>query len=130
MPHRSSAVVQDYSFHCSITTHIYSPALYHPVNSEMIRPKELSQSFFTDWYDQVHIPDVLKVDGIAAGRRYEIEETEDQRPYLAVYRIPKLEVIRTKIDFRSVSRHHHMLPGTGSIDSFAKFDARSHSQDL
>lgn len=36
---------------------------------------------FNQWYDEVHIPDVMKLDGVVSARRYELRSTE--RPELA-----------------------------------------------
>ena len=41
---------------------------------------------FTEWYDNVHVPDVLKTPGYVAARRYEIRDRHDGRgKYLALY---------------------------------------------
>jgi hypothetical protein len=94
------------------------------VNSKITKSEEMPQSLFTDWYDQVHIPDVLTVEGIVAGWRYESKDKDDQVPYLAIYSIPELEVIQKNIEFKSVPHHHEMLHGGRSIHLYAKFDTR------
>ncbi|RFU31205.1 hypothetical protein B7463_g5141, partial [Scytalidium lignicola] len=94
------------------------------VNAKITKPEDLSRGIFTQWYDQVHIPDVVGVDGIVAGWRYESEEQDDEKPYLAIYGIPELEIIQKNIDFKSVPQHHPMLPGGQSIYLYAEFDTR------
>ncbi|MBM3346854.1 MAG: hypothetical protein FJY55_10220 [Betaproteobacteria bacterium] len=47
---------------------------------------------FNDWYDRIHVPDVLKVPGIVAAQRYKLtsEQRRTTRPnfgYLAVYEV-------------------------------------------
>lgn len=43
---------------------------------------------FKDWYDNVHIPDVLETEGYLTAARYEITEAvEGQGKYVAVYEI-------------------------------------------
>jgi hypothetical protein len=56
---------------------------------------------FNEWYDSVHVPDVLGVPGVLAARRYEVadlevpqhEDTPPPAPpvhrYLAVYRLSR-----------------------------------------
>lgn len=40
---------------------------------------------FNDWYNKVHIPDVLKFPGILSARRYKAIMGEDRWQYLACY---------------------------------------------
>lgn len=47
---------------------------------------------FNDWYDRIHLPDVLKVPGVVAAQRYKLtaQQRRDTRPdfgYLASYEI-------------------------------------------
>jgi hypothetical protein len=46
---------------------------------------------FSRWYDEVHIPDVLKIDGFVAATRYQIDESMREvsplAPFLAVYEV-------------------------------------------
>ncbi|MFC2042345.1 DUF4286 family protein [Chloroflexota bacterium] len=43
---------------------------------------------WNDWYDNVHIPDVLETPGFVAGTRYKTEKPKEGRgPYLCIYEI-------------------------------------------
>jgi hypothetical protein len=42
---------------------------------------------FHDWYDNVHIPEILKVPGFISARRYARVGGEDGLPYLAIYEV-------------------------------------------
>ena len=43
---------------------------------------------FNDWYDRVHVPDLLKIPGVAQAQRYEVMPAQDSpHRYLAVYDI-------------------------------------------
>ena len=59
--------------------------LTNPVSTEQ-------EEAFNNWYDQVHVPDVLKVPGFVAARRYRVSDVQlegsggDHR-YLALYEI-------------------------------------------
>ena len=47
---------------------------------------------FNDWYDRIHLPDVLKVPGVVAAQRYKLtdEQRRETRPeyvYMAAYEV-------------------------------------------
>ena len=43
---------------------------------------------FNDWYDNIHLPDLLKMPGFIGAKRYEIgEPVEGEGKYLALYQI-------------------------------------------
>lgn len=46
---------------------------------------------YNEWYTEVHIPDVLKLDGVTAARRYKLAQMDPSQdghsPYLALYEI-------------------------------------------
>ena len=43
---------------------------------------------YNKWYDSVHVPDVLKLDGINAATRYKVSGTADTPgQYLAIYEV-------------------------------------------
>lgn len=51
---------------------------------------------FNDWYDNVHLPDVLKTPGFVAARRYITKEYRDGRgKYLAIYEIETDDIDKT-----------------------------------
>lgn len=56
-------------------------------------PVEGREDEFTEWYNNVHVPDVLKVEGVLTGHRYELTHipTEGLAPpknqFLAVYEV-------------------------------------------
>ncbi|NMH98228.1 DUF4286 family protein [Pseudonocardia acidicola] len=55
------------------------------------RPVEGKDAEFNEWYDTVHLPDVLKVDGFVAAQRYRAEPSVHgelpEFPYLAIYQV-------------------------------------------
>jgi len=59
-------------------------------------PVEGQDAEYNEWYSDVHIPDVLKLDGITAARRFKLASTEPpqegHRPYLALYEIETEDV--------------------------------------
>jgi hypothetical protein len=51
------------------------------------------EAAFNEWYDEVHLPEIVGVPGVRSGRRYRIVEGDDVFPgkgvpaYLAVYEL-------------------------------------------
>lgn len=55
---------------------------------------------FNDWYDNVHVADVLRVPGVIAAQRYRLSETQFREGdhhwgYMAVYEIEAEDVTKT-----------------------------------
>ncbi|WP_051163595.1 hypothetical protein [Nocardia brevicatena] len=54
-------------------------------------PRDGRDAEYNTWYDMVHLPDVLQVDGFVAARRFvavpSIHGETPELPYLAVYEI-------------------------------------------
>jgi hypothetical protein len=47
---------------------------------------------FNEWYDKVHIPDVLTVEGVLSATRYEVEGDDPAAPqrYMTVYELDRV----------------------------------------
>lgn len=76
---------------------------------------------FNDWYDRIHLPDVLKVPGIVAAQRYKLtaEQRRTTRPdfgYLAAYEIETSDLQKTfaamNEGLKSVYKSPSMIPDT------------------
>src|SRR4030042_152825 len=51
---------------------------------------------FNEWYDQIHLPDILETPGIKRATRYEIREpTEQQGKYVALYEVETEDIDQT-----------------------------------
>ena len=52
-------------------------------------PVEGQEEEFNDWYDQVHLPDLLNVTGVISGRRFQAGTTPEgaPSPYLTLYEL-------------------------------------------
>lgn len=55
---------------------------------------------FNDWYDNVHVADVLRIPGVTAAQRYRLSDTQfregdHQWGYMAVYEIEAEDVSQT-----------------------------------
>lgn len=68
---------------------------------------------FNDWYDNVHLADVLKLPGVIAAQRFRLSDTQ-HRPgpfehrYMAVYEIEIDDVRKTLDELRAVSGSDRM----------------------
>jgi hypothetical protein len=92
-------------------------------------PTEGREDEYNEWYEQVHLPDVLAVPGVAAAQRYRLATMPEDSPipkpahqYLAVYQLDGdpadvmqqfLErvgsgkmVLSESLDLATVSMHH------------------------
>lgn len=68
------------------------------------RPVEGREDEFNAWYTEVHLPEVLRVDGFVAARRFQFvaaghEQPPGGLPYLAVYEVAdgQLEAARAAL---------------------------------
>ncbi|RZA11656.1 MAG: hypothetical protein EOP02_31870 [Proteobacteria bacterium] len=48
---------------------------------------EGTEEIYNKWYDEVHVPALLKVPGIVAARRYKTIQSNLNWPYVATYEI-------------------------------------------
>jgi len=95
-------------------------------NSNIIKPKLLSDELFNKWYDTVHIPDVLATGAVTAAYRFRNADQEAQKPYLAVYFVPDLAITQSEA-FKSIPMTHDLLPNGASIHTLVHFDTRFYS---
>lgn len=70
---------------------------------------------YHDWYDQMHIPDVLKTPSFVSARRYRAKERRDGRgTFLAVYEIETDDIEQT-MKLRLAKREEEVKAGRASI---------------
>jgi len=95
------------------------------VNSRISAPDKLSPSLFTQWYHEVHIPDIFQTSGMKSAFRYCSTNPDSvYRPYLALYPLKDVSFLQTD-EFKSIPVHHEMLPGPShAIFDVADFDTR------
>jgi hypothetical protein len=53
-----------------------------------------SEEAFNRWYNEEHVPQVLRYNGAVSGRRYRRITGEDKYDYMAVYEFASEEVLR------------------------------------
>ena len=68
---------------------------------------------FNDWYDNIHLPDVLETPGFLAARRYVHKEFRDGRgKYLTIYEIETDDIDKT-MEIRIEKRGLEVKQGRG-----------------
>jgi hypothetical protein len=78
---------------------------------------------FHEWYDKIHIPDILKIPGFRRTTRYDIREpAEGQGKYLALYKIETEDIDKTMALLRGAVAK---LREQGRISDVATVVARS-----
>lgn len=74
----------------------------------LTNPAEGRDAEFNDWYDKVHIPDVLKVPGFVAAQRFKLAKDDSARgakhQYLAIYEIETDDLAAVKAALQEASR--------------------------
>jgi hypothetical protein len=96
------------------------------VNSKIDSAK-ISPEVFTKWYEDEHIPDILRSSGMNSAYRYYTnpkEKAPNSRPYLALYPLEDVFFLQTE-EFNSIPVHSDLVPSSGRcIFDVADFDVR------
>ncbi len=75
---------------------------YYIVKSNPLPNKETE---FNRWYDEIHIPEVLEVDGVLSAKRMELAEqqlmAQQNHRYMAVYELDSSAVEQTLENIRT-----------------------------
>jgi hypothetical protein len=68
-------------------------------------PGEGNEVIYNDWYERVHIPDLLATPGVTSARRFKVVHTKTERPwpYLALYEIETDDLAAT---FKYMNEHN------------------------
>ena len=98
------------------------------VNSDVIKPDELSRNDFDDWYCNEHIPDVVEKSGISYAYRYKhIKDgpSPDRRlKFLTIYGMPDINFIETD-EFKNLEGQKEG-PSLERIFEKSEFDTRTY----
>ena len=109
------------------------------INSGVNDEQELAYDDYVQWYEEVHIRDVMNAaaEPLPSARRYErvstqtstgelagtLEETAVDKPFLVIYDMPDLAFGSSEA-FRQIPMGHPRLPGGGPIGRLATFHVR------
>ncbi len=55
---------------------------------------------FNEWYNQVHVPELLAVPGFITGRRF-MRVSGDEIKYMALYELESVDVLKSEADRRA-----------------------------
>lgn len=96
------------------------------VASRVRSPPVISVDGFHAWYDNVHVPDVLKTSAVSTAYRYNAATDTTPWPFLAIY--PVQEIPRfVKEEYASIPSTSDLLPApTHSCFDVAQFDIRGY----
>ena len=81
----------------------------------------LTDETYNEWYDAVHIPDLLKTSGITRAYRYR-NTTSDPPPYLAIY--PTTIAFLQTPEVMSIPMSSDMLPASHYLFDIVSYDTR------
>lgn len=93
------------------------------VSGKITKPDAISLADFESWYNDIHVPDIIKATGISAAYRYRAIDPSADRPYLALYPASDMEALASK-DLAGVRQTSEYFPGSGRHADFADFDIR------
>ncbi len=97
------------------------------VASRVRSPPRISVDGFHAWYDNVHVPDVLKTSAVSTAYRYHAASETASWPFLAIYPVHDLPQFTTKGEYTSIPFTSDALPGpTHSCFDVAQFDIRAY----
>lgn len=75
---------------------------YYIVKSNPLPNKEAD---FNRWYDEIHIPEVLEIDGVLSAKRLELAEQQmmpnQRQRYMAVYELDSSAVEQTLLNIQT-----------------------------
>ena len=90
---------------------------------------------FNDWYNNIHVPDVLEVDGIQAAQRYALEDPENTSAphrYLAIYEMETEDLPATMATLHaavgSMTMTEAAAPGSASLTVWTPIGSRAVSK--
>lgn len=93
-----------------------------------ITDDRLTPEVLDKWYEEIHIPDVLKTSGFESAIRYKSRDPNAERPYLALYPIKDINFLKTD-EFKTIPGHSPLLPGPSHlIYDFVHFDVRVYTK--
>jgi hypothetical protein len=81
----------------------------------------LSEAAFHEWYNQIHVPDVIETGAVSAAWRVKSLDPKDPWPYAAVYRLEEFGKLAELAKLRMTG---DMLPDGRPANDFVEFDIR------
>lgn len=70
-------------------------------NSRINQESDLSKDAFTNWYQHVHLPDVVKTGAVTQAQRYEAVDQEEGMFHLALYYSPNMTGLIDSVSSKS-----------------------------
>ncbi|KAE8312088.1 hypothetical protein BDV41DRAFT_577925 [Aspergillus transmontanensis] len=98
------------------------------VRSKLLEGSIASVERFNTWYDQLHIPELMRLEGIQfATRHISASPRRSNHPYLALYSLANMDVLNSA-HFKTIAEQRDVLPGMQyTIFDIAEFEARAYN---
>lgn len=80
---------------------------------------------WVQWYEKVHIPDVLATSGIAIAYRYTNVDPDASHQFLAIYPVQDVEFFKTD-EFTNIPSKSKKFFGDHGAQDFADFELRTY----
>jgi len=79
----------------------------------MTRPVDGREQEYNDWYREVHLPDLVAIDGIKSAQRFRLSRAvvpnAEPLPYLAIYDVETDDIDKTLEDLQSCATSGRMF---------------------
>lgn len=95
--------------------------------SSRLRDPTVTDGVFSQWYQEHHVPDVLKTGSVRKGEFFRAIGPQKQFRWLAAYDCDDLDFMEPE-NFARIPKTHSMLGTTKSCLEFAEFDTRIFQQ--
>lgn len=89
--------------------------------SRISRPDILDEATFLHWYDDDHIPEIVATSGFESAFRFKhVDPERALQPHLVIYPLRDLAFSESE-EFKGISTHSKLLPGTGTCYDLVDF---------
>jgi len=97
------------------------------VKSRVTKPDELSPTQFIEWYEKVHIPDVLSTNGADTAYRYTNIDPNGEYSFLAMYPVGDISFFQSE-EFKNIPDTSKPYFKDGRASDFAAFELRMYER--
>lgn len=95
------------------------------VKSSIIDKDKMPPARWVQWYEEVHIPDVLSTSGIDTAYRYTNIDPSGSHHFLAMYPVSNVEFLQTD-EFKNIPSNSKEFFGDLGARDFANFELRTY----
>jgi len=90
----------------------------------MSNPAEGREAEYNEWYQDIHLAEVVALPGVRSARRFRLARNLGDRtaaPYLAIYEIETddIDAVLRELERRALGREMNMSPAMDTTNAFA-----------